>query len=153
MLGRDSKFFLPVIFGIFIIIAGFITPSNILNVHAQVRQTGSITICKIIIDENGNIVDGSARSGVSFDIPGISPAQNSGPVPAGQIGNSHFTTPLTFNAGIIGTNDAQCITYSNLVLGSYYYGEETINPSAGWKAPKYNDQFATAVNSINDFFH
>jgi len=161
MKGRVSKFFLPIFIGIFILVAGVFLLPGFVPVDAQMTQidppnldngNGSITVCKVIVDENDNIVDGSAKPGVTFSIPGIIPAQTSGGAPAGQIGNSQSTTPLSFNKNLFGTDDAQCITYSNLALGNYYYGEESINPSSGWASPKYNDQFTVPVTTLADFF-
>lgn len=152
MKGRNFKFFLPIFIGLITFVVGVFSFSKINPVNAQAPSYGSITVCKVIADENGNLVDGSTKSGVTFTVPGITPAQTSGGAPVGQIGDSQFTTPLTFNANIFGSNDGQCVTYSNLAIGGFYYGQETINPSAGWEAPKYNDQFSTPVTSLADFF-
>lgn len=116
---------------------------------------GSITVCKVIIDEDGNIADGSTSPGTTFSISGIDPSVNSGGSPIGVIGTSTYTSPLTANEDIFASfsgNDAQCTTYSGLALGAYYYGEELIVPSSGWAVPKYNDQFTTPVVSLSDFF-
>ncbi|GEM_PF-4951236 len=116
---------------------------------------GSITVCKVIIDEDGNIVDASASPGTTFSISGTSPSVNSGGSPIGVIGTSTYTSPLTFNEDIFATfsgNDAQCTTYSGLAIGAYYYGMELIVPASGWAVPKYNDQFTTPVVSLSDFF-
>lgn len=114
---------------------------------------GSITVCKVIIDENSNVTNGSTVPGFNFAISGINPAQNSGPAPAGTIGTSNFATPLTFNTDIFASvsgSDAQCQTYGNLPLGSYYWGQETV--ASGWKTPKYNDQFINAVVTTANFY-
>lgn len=121
------------------------------------KQKGSITICKVIVDADGKITNGSGVSGTSFTINGFtpSPPTSSGP-PDGQIPNSVFRTPLNFNAKLFGSarNNAQCVTYDDLKIGrgGYYYSEETISNSSGWLEPKYNDQFSVPANSLNDFF-
>jgi hypothetical protein len=101
----------------------------------QPDPTGSITVCKMIIDSENNIVDGSEISGAEFSIF-----------------NTLFTTPLTLNADLIGNdgiNDSQCVVYSGLALGSHHYSEE-VYPETGWMTPLYNDQFTTTVNGLSD---
>ena len=155
MKGRSLKFFLPLVLAFLALVA--FSSSKVYaddsNGDGDEGNYGSIRVCKIIVDENSNIVNGATKPGTQFSISGITPAQTSEAAPAGQIGTSTFTAPLTLNANLLGeNNDAKCVTYSELQLGSYYYGEETINPSAGWATPKYNDQFTVNVSSINDFF-
>ncbi|OGD87052.1 hypothetical protein A2870_00200 [Candidatus Curtissbacteria bacterium RIFCSPHIGHO2_01_FULL_41_11] len=153
MIGRLKTIFLPVLAGLFLSLLFGAHFSN--NAYAQSQTLGSITICKVITDPSGNITDGSSMPGVSFVIPGITPAQTSEAPATGQIPDSPFTTPLTANADLIGgdgINDSQCTTYSNLTIGSYYYGQETISPAANWKAPLYNDQYAINVFTLGDFF-
>ncbi len=116
---------------------------------------GSITVCKAIVDAEGNLVDGSALGGSTFSIAGIDFAGNkTAPKAVGVLPTSQFSVPLSFTADIFGhdgVNDAQCVTYSDLKIGSYFYDEESIT-GEGWLAPKYNDQFKTSVHSINDLF-
>jgi len=107
---------------------------------------GSITVCKIIIDAEGNIVDGTDVSGIQFTIPEGTP----NPIP-----DSIFTAPLSLNSDLIGDNqinDAQCITYDGLSLGNYAYGEEIISDPLNWEIPLYNDQHIVDVNDLDDFF-
>ncbi|MFC1727299.1 DUF4215 domain-containing protein [Patescibacteria group bacterium] len=116
---------------------------------------GSITICKVIVDPENQIVDGSAWSGHTLSISGLNPnpVPSTG-VPVGVLGTSSFTTPLVYDTDLFGNDrvyDADCQTYSDLPLGGYYYGQEVF-PSARWLVPKYNDQFKTSVDSLSDFF-
>jgi uncharacterized repeat protein (TIGR01451 family) len=116
-------------------------------------QLGSITVCKVVSDSSGNIVDGSALPGANFSISGLDITTSEGG-PASVIGTSSFITALTFNNDIfshVEGDDAECVTYENLPLGNYYYGEETI-PASGWETPKYNDQFQTPVTNLSTFF-
>ncbi len=115
---------------------------------------GSIKVCKVIADDNGNIIDGSAFTGSVFNINGFTPSPvTSEGAPAGVLPTSTFDTGLSFNAKILSgssSNDAECITYSNLNLGNYYYREESITGS-GWQAPLYNDQHTMSVSTLADF--
>lgn len=116
---------------------------------------GSITVCKVVIDKDGNIVNGSAHPGTTFSISGTDPSPNSGDAPTGVIGTSSFTSPLIFNEDIFASflgNDAQCTTYFGLAIGAYYYGKELVVPSSGWATPLYNDQFTTPVVTLSNFF-
>lgn len=156
MKGRYFKFFLPIIMGIFLL--SFAVPSTVKADDSEEQtedgEYGSITVCKIIIDQDDNIVNGSQLPGTQFSISGIDPAVTSEAPPTGVIGTASFTTPLSFTTSILGGgNDAQCQTFGDLELGSYYYGAESINLPTGWATPKYNDQFTVAVNSIADFFN
>jgi len=129
---------------------------TVVNREKEETIKGSITVCKIIIDSEGNIVDGSEKTGDTFMIPGLSAGEIPGtsPAPVGAIPDSEFEAPLGLNADLIGSdqiNDAECITYGGLALGGYYYGEESL-PSEGWETPLYNDQNITQVTSLGDFF-
>ena len=156
---RKFKLFLPTLAGILLFI--FLVPSTNIPAFADeaspsaATSLGSITVCKVVIDEDGNIVDGSASPDTTFSISGVDPLVNSGGAAAGVIGTSVFTSPLIFNKDIFASflgNDAQCTTYSNLAIGAYYYGEESTVPASGWEEPKYNDQFTTPVVTLSDFF-
>ncbi len=156
---RKLKLFLPVLTGI--VLSIFLVPSMNIPVFANeaspsaATSLGSITVCKVVVGGDGNIVDGSAIPDTTFSISGIDPSPNSGGAPAGVIATSVFTSPLIFNKDIFASflgNDAQCTTYSNLAIGAYYYGEESIVPASGWEEPKYNDQFTTPVVTLSDFF-
>lgn len=152
MIGRYSKIFLPILTGLALSFFGALLSRDALATGPY----GSITVCKVIADNNGNVVDGSSQPGVTFSIAGFTPSPvTSEGAPVGQIGNSQFTTPLTFNADVLSSasgNDAQCVTYSELAIGGYYYTQETISDPSGWASPKYNDQFTTPVTTLADFF-
>ncbi len=116
-------------------------------------ETGSITVCKVIIDGQGNIADGSENAG-SFSVPGVEILSHPTiGTSTGVIPTSIFTTPLSFNANLIGsdqTNDAECIVYDGLEIGNYFYGEEQITGS-NWLEPLYNDQHILPVSDLTDF--
>jgi len=108
------------------------------------RQLGNITVCKVIIDAQGNITNGSAIPGVSFTINwtggnGLAPT----------VFNSGYTPNTQIFSNSEG-NDAYCIEYPNIVLANYGYSQEIISES-GWATPKYNDQYNTTVLDLEDF--
>ena len=108
------------------------------------QNIGSITICKIIADSNGDVITGGDAA-ATFYVP-ASPA----PVIL-----TSFDTPIDLNADILyqdGINDAECVRYGNLPIARYYYNEETIVEGNNWEPPFYNDQFTIPVQSLNDFF-
>jgi len=121
---------------------------------ALLEETGSITVCKIIIDENKNIVDGSENYG-EFTISGIE-IENHTTVPDSTdvLADTVFETTLVYNADLIGedrVDDALCVLHDDLELGSYYYSEEIILGN-NWKTPLYNDQFIRQVTMLDDFY-
>ena len=121
----------------------------------ELADDGSITVCKVIADQTGNIADGHELAGSEFSISGVTPGQPVEDPPVGQIGTSNFISPLSFNIDLFGSDghlDAECITYGDLPLGSYYYGEE-ISPGGQWLTPKYNDQIASGSNfTLGNFY-
>ncbi len=152
MIGRFFKIFLPVITVLSLFVFGALATAG--RVFAS-ENPGSIKVCKIVIDESGNVVDGSEASGATFSIEGLTAIFNSGEGPGGVLPKTTFNTPLTLNADLIGNdkvNDAACVTYRNLAVGDYFYSQESITGSGNWADPKYNDQFDTTVSSISDFF-
>lgn len=123
----------------------------------EAEPTGSITVCKIVVDEQGNVVNGDDFSGVTFTVPGLAaPNGYGGFEAAGTIPDSDFTLPLSWNANLINDdqdNDAECITYNNLTLGGYFYDEETSDGNGDdWEVPLYNDQNTTDLVNLSDFF-
>lgn len=119
----------------------------------SVVNPGSITVCKIILDAKGNATTSSP--GTTFVIPGLTPLpQTSQGAPVGEIPDTTFVTPLSFNKAIFGnTPDASCVTYNNLPLGGYYYGEEEITGDVSkWKKAKYNDETRWKVEDKYDLF-
>lgn len=118
---------------------------------------GSITVCKMIVDAAGNPSDGHEVSNTTFTESSIFPVTGDTTPPAtAAYGPTSWTTPLTFNTKLLAAsdgNDANCVTYSDLALGSYYYGQENITGAgSNWLTPLYNDQYETAVTSLESFF-
>ncbi len=117
--------------------------------------TGSISVCKAIVNASGTVVDGTAFPGQTFTVPGFVSVPSTTAAAAGLLPTAVFTTPLSANAELFGASaaNAQCVTYNNLALGHYYYGEERIASSSyNWAMPLYNDQDTVTANATSDFF-
>ncbi len=117
--------------------------------------TGSITICKVIENASGTIVNGAAFPGQVFTVPGIATVPSTTAGAAGLLPTSVFTTPVPWNEELFGSraDNAKCLTYDHLALGDYYYGQEQIATSTyQWATPRYNDQnTVTAATPANTF--
>ncbi len=113
---------------------------------------GIINICKIIVDQNNTIATSSSNlpSG-TFNIKIASTTDfATSTIQTISWGSTAFTPNRNI---ILNNDDAECITLSNLSLGSYYYSEEIILGSNAWATTtKYNDQDSLSVNNIFDFF-
>lgn len=109
---------------------------------------GWIKVCKVVLDNEGNVVDGNDNDG-TFSISGLN-FNN----PTGILPNSSFGTSLSLNKDILYSddqNDAECVAYHDLPLGNYYYGEEEITGD-NWLTPLYNDKHDTRTSALSDFF-
>jgi hypothetical protein len=115
---------------------------------------GAITFCTLFADTNNVLATSSI--GLPFGSFSLKLASST------NIANSTLQTKTltasTFapNKKIIsGVNDADCVTYSNLDLSTYYYSELSVSGSQ-WivssTSPKYNDQLTQSVNNIFDLF-
>ncbi len=109
---------------------------------------GSIRVCKVILDSEGNIVNGSSFPGLDFSISGLNVTTSVGS-PAGVIGKTEYSTPIDLNSDLFSSfegDDAYCVTYDKLALGHYYYGEEVLESS--WLKPLYNDSSINIGSAI-----
>lgn len=114
---------------------------------AHASGAGSITICKVILDPDGAVVDGSEVPGVTFEVLIGDEVDTDAGTPAGDTQSFSFETPLTYNGDVIEGegNDAECVTYDDLEITDtgYYYGKESV-PS-GWATPLYTDGLETPI--------
>ncbi len=93
---------------------------------------GSITVCKVILDAEGNVVAGTSGN---FSVP------------SGNFGNSDFDAPLDFNTNLltdVSGLDAECVSHDNLAIKffgntTFNYEQEVVSPSDAWEAPLYNE--------------
>jgi len=120
--------------------------TNVTDADFGNARAGKITVCKVVVDPEGNVTNGATVSGTDFNINWNGSDVNFGP--------TVFTTTINLNSDIFGdeANDAQCITYSNLPLGNYYYSEEVISKPNVWEEPLYNDQYNTNIDDLDDLF-
>ncbi len=109
------------------------------------NNNGSIRICKIVQDSQGNVVAGN--SGTTFTVPFVNATYED---PATAVPSSAvFTTPLTLQT-VFGDVQGQCVTKSDLAFGRYYYGEEQITSGSEWETPLYDDQVNGQASSLSD---
>lgn len=106
-------------------------------------QTG-IRVCKIIVDEDGDIVAGdSLDSTFSLDLTGPDDYQQT----------VEFTTGLSLNTDLVDDNgeadDAECVTYE-LAPGNYQYADEVIT-GGEWEVPRYHDYHNDTPDELSDF--
>ena len=107
---------------------------------------GSIMVCKIIVDGDNNIVNGSETPDSNFTINwdnGLS----STIINAGNNLNTRLLRSTPRNK-----KDAYCITIDNLKIKNYHYNQEIINDSSIWQTPKYNDQYDENIHNLGDFY-
>jgi hypothetical protein len=115
-------------------------------------STGSITICKLLLDEAGNIATSTA--GLPSGAFSINLATDKN-IASSTIRTASFAVN-SFNKNTVlfgGSADSQCTTFTNLPEATYYYGEESITPSASWLTPKYNDQFVIGTSTSTEFYN
>ncbi len=117
--------------------------------------TGKITFCSIFANKDTNAI-----ATTSLGLPTGSFTLTLGTTT--DIGTSAIQTK-TWTASafapntkiMLSQNDADCVSYDNLPLGTYYYSELGVTGTA-WiissTSPLYNDQFNTPVNNIFDVF-
>lgn len=108
---------------------------------------GSIRVCKIIIDGDRRVVNGSETPGSSFTInwsKGLNPTV----INAGYTPNTRLlrSTPSD-------KKDAYCTTINNLKITNYGYSQEIISNSSIWQTPKYNDQYSETIQDLSDFYN
>ncbi len=115
------------------------------------KGKSSITVCKVLVDANNQVVTGSATE--EFSIPWLDTSTSEGNYKA-DLADTTFATPLSLNTEVLDASeadDAECYTYYGLKEGNYYYGQELYNSSV-FEEPKYNDQHVNAVEDLYDLY-
>ncbi len=136
-------------------------PEEVVALPPPPTGPGSITVCKAIAKKVGDtvsIADPSEVPGYTFEIPWVeapgTPGTEGFNVQPQIASNAVFTTDA-FNpekAFFGEVNDSDCTKFSNLPLGSYFYGEEKItggDDSVTWTT-KYSDQVLLPVDAFED---
>lgn len=114
-------------------------------------QTGSITVCNMIITKNGQIATSTAGLPAGQFNINFYPLSS----PQTPVQNSAFNT-ATFNPAIPSVSGlaAECKKYEHLPLQAYVYTQETITGASDetWQTPKYNDGYILPPNQLNNYF-
>ncbi len=123
---------------------------NVVSTHTGGPITGKIKAC-IVFANNQNIIATSSAGlpAGTFSLKLASSTTFSSSTIATKTWSAGSFSPNTRITSSI--NDADCVTYDNLSLGTYYYSELGVNGSL-WNAPKYNDGETQSVNNIFDLF-
>lgn len=110
-------------------------------------DNATLQVCKVIIDSEGNIVDGSEADG-EFDIHIEGPNDYSTTV--------SFETTLSLNEDLLddngGDDDAECFELTGLDAGKYTYDAEDISGSSDWGTELYHDYFNETPSEVSDFY-
>lgn len=109
-------------------------------------ETADLRVCKVVIDEDENIIDGGAYAATfSIDITG--PGQFAETVT--------FDTALSLDTDLLPVNgtdyDAECVLFEDVAVGDYYYADETVSGAGAWETPRYHDSFTKSVEEIDEF--
>ncbi|HSE34661.1 MAG TPA: immunoglobulin-like domain-containing protein, partial [Candidatus Paceibacterota bacterium] len=124
------------------------------EVPPPTTDTGTIRICKVIASEDGVLATSSdGLPGGSFSVGlsyGFTPS-SAMPYATATWSTMSFM-PDTDLIGHDGVNDAVCVSYGALPIGSYYYDEEFLSGDGEWLAPKYNDQYTHPFDDLSDLF-
>lgn len=126
-----------------------VVPQGVLAQAAEnaPKVVGSIEVCKILVNEEGSVIDGKGlNSTFSIDFDGPESGESVVFVP-------EILEDLTED--IVNDNDdaddAVCRTLNNLPLGTYTYEAEEISDDEAWGTPKYHDYFDGEPESLSDF--
>lgn len=118
---------------------------------SEPEESGSLKICKIVLDSEGNSITGEEGSTftISFSPTGVGDDAAGVPDPV------TFDTPLVSLEPLFGDIEGECQTIDNLAFGKYYYNDEEISDPENWETPKYFDshgEFSPEVpSSLEDF--
>jgi len=110
------------------------------------EETGSITVCKIVLDEQGNSIAGG--EGTTFTVPFVDEDYEG---EAEDVPGDVEFTPALDQDNVFGSYNGECYTVEDLDFGRYYYGEEEISPENGWETPLYNDGASGEPSDLSDF--
>ncbi len=117
--------------GFFVLSFSFTT-----KIFAQQQDMGmgSVLVCKILVDDGGNIIKSNQVSQSNFSIKIADNKSFTNPVDI-----SFSTDSFSLNEHFL-TNeyDSNCKTF-DLPFGTYYYSKELISNNSSWNTPRYFD--------------
>lgn len=130
-----------------------LTIKNTYKEQAPEPGPASLSVCKILLDGNGNPIAG--EEGTTFELPSIEGEAPDNNHDDHDFGGAEFDTPLIHNADLLedkgfndSVNDAECETIDGLEYGNYFYGEEEFpeGDSDDYLTPQYSDFFHSPGN-------
>ncbi|KND47784.1 MAG: hypothetical protein AB201_02530, partial [Parcubacteria bacterium C7867-006] len=125
---------------------------NVLENGGGGATTGSITFCLALADKDNVIATSSLSLPAGSFILNLATSTD---ISSTTIQSKNWTnTAFAPNSKLIsGTvNDADCVKYSDLKFGTYYYSELGITGSL-WNIAKYSDKYNQPINNVFDFFN
>jgi hypothetical protein len=154
-LNKITRIFLFPLFLIFLFSVSFLYTNAQINPYPE-QKKGSINVCVLIVDGSGKILNDSTLADLpffSFEFPIL---KGETYLTSKVIERAYFNKPyFSLNTSIFSdstTNDAVCILFDDLDLGSYFYQKEITNQENEWFKPLYNDQYSADTISLKDFF-
>jgi uncharacterized repeat protein (TIGR01451 family) len=114
--------------------------------------TGSIRFC-LLLSDNQNVL-ATTSNGLPTGTFVLDLATTSNISTSTIFSRTWASGTFSPNSNIVLNNvfDGDCITYSNLPYGTYYYSQASVSGSSQWGTPKYSDQETQPINNIFDFF-
>ena len=154
-LNKMTGIFLFPLILIFLFSISFLYTNAQTSSHSK-QKKGSINVCVSIIDESGKILNNFTAvnlSFFSFELPILKGKtySNSELIERAYFNKPYFipNTDIFSNNAI--KNDAVCILFDGLELGSYFYQKEIISQKDNWPKTLYNDQYLIGNFNIKDF--
>ncbi len=117
-----------------------------------VSPKGSITFCLILANQDNVIATSTFGLPTGSFIIDLASTTN---LASSTLESKTWTTSsfAPNRKAILSSNDSDCVTYSDLELGSYYYSELNVSGSLWSQETKYSDQYDQPVNNVFDLYH
>ncbi|MFA5888968.1 MAG: putative Ig domain-containing protein, partial [Candidatus Paceibacterota bacterium] len=122
-----------------------------IGVNGVPPTTGKLTMCLMLTDINNNIA--TSTNNLPAGVFSLNLATSTDFLHNTIQTKNWITSTFSPNKNVIlGVNDADCVTYDNLPLGTYHYSPLAVVGTL-WLVPQYNDQDTQAINNVFDFFN
>ncbi len=124
------------------------TTRTVIVREQDVTPKGTVKFCAVFVDKNNTIQ--TSKNNLPFGNFNIALATTTD-INSSSYGQKSWTnTTFAPNQKVMSSvNDADCLTFTDLPLGNYYYSQVSVNGSL-WRAVKYNDQYNMPVNNVFD---